>query len=320
MRSPRSSPLPSSSFSSRRRRRSSRVGRSAARPARSAPARRRRAERDRASTCSSAARRSSTSARAIARVSLTVPDVADAMVTAPQQLLIHGKAPGIDLAVRLGPRRRHQDLRGQRAPRPQRSCIEQMQQLFPGEPITVAGSGKDVVHLRHRLQQVRHRQGGGRRRRLRREEGERRQPAEAAGRRRVQPGAAARALRRSEPQRAAGARRRSSSPTGSRTTGSARTTTQQFAAPDFDCDKPGGLTFSDFLNLFVFNTKHNIGAVVKALQNKGLFQSLAEPNLIAQNGKEASFLAGGEYPVSRSCSRAAAATPSRSCSRSSASA
>ena len=36
--------------------------------------------------------------------------------------------------------------------------------------------------------------------------------------------------------------------------------------------------------------------MVKALQTKGLFQSLAEPNLIAENGKEASFLAGGEYP------------------------
>jgi pilus assembly protein CpaC len=30
----------------------------------------------------------------IARVSLTVPDVADAMVTSPGQLLIHGKTPG----------------------------------------------------------------------------------------------------------------------------------------------------------------------------------------------------------------------------------
>ena len=30
----------------------------------------------------------------ISRVSLTVPDVADAMVTAPGQLLIHGKSPG----------------------------------------------------------------------------------------------------------------------------------------------------------------------------------------------------------------------------------
>ena len=46
----------------------------------------------------------------IARVSLTVPDVADAMVTAPQELLIHGKAPGtISLFVwdRAGA---HQDL------------------------------------------------------------------------------------------------------------------------------------------------------------------------------------------------------------------
>ncbi len=63
--------------------------------------------------------------------------------------------------------------------------------------------------------------------------------------------------------------------------------------PEFN---DGKLVFSDFLNLFIFNSKENLGAVVKALSNKGLFQSLAEPNLIATNGKEASFLAGGEYP------------------------
>ena len=72
-----------------------------------------------------------------------------------------------------------------------------------------------------------------------------------------------------------------SSPNGYKNDWFGRTTTQQFAAPDFDADKPGGLTFSDFLNLFLFNTKHGLGAVVKALQSKGLFQSLAEPNLIA---------------------------------------
>lgn len=73
-----------------------------------------------------------------------------------------------------------------------------------------------------------------------------------------------------------------------------RSTTQQFAAPDFD---DGKLTFSDYLNLFLFNTKENVGAVIKALREKGLFQSLAEPNLIAYNGEEASFLAGGEIPI-----------------------
>jgi pilus assembly protein CpaC len=73
-----------------------------------------------------------------------------------------------------------------------------------------------------------------------------------------------------------------------------RTTTQQFAAPEFDDDK---LVFSDFLNLFLFNNKYNVGTLVKALKQKGYFQSLAEPNLIAYNGQEASFLAGGEFPV-----------------------
>src|SRR5262249_32675029 len=61
--------------------------------------------------------------------------------------------------------------------------------------------------------------------------------------------------------------------------------------------KPGGLVFSDFLNLFFFNRQEGLGVAIKALEQKGLFQSLAEPNLIAYNGQEASFLAGGEFPV-----------------------
>ena len=82
-----------------------------------------------------------------------------------------------------------------------------------------------------------------------------------------------------------------------RPTATGRVTTQQFAAPDFDDSAPGGLEFNDFLNVFFFNRKEGLGAVLKALEQKGLFQSLAEPNLIAYNGQEASFLAGGEFPV-----------------------
>ncbi len=78
---------------------------------------------------------------------------------------------------------------------------------------------------------------------------------------------------------------------------SSRTTTQQYAAPDFDDEKPGGLVFSDFLNLFLFDRQEGLGVLIKALQQSGHFQSLAEPNLIAYNGQEASFLAGGEFPV-----------------------
>jgi pilus assembly protein CpaC len=55
-------------------------------------------------------------------------------------------------------------------------------------------------------------------------------------------------------------------------------------------------TVSNVLNLFVFRPDINFGAVIEALETKNLLQILAEPNLIAVNGKEASFLAGGQFP------------------------
>jgi pilus assembly protein CpaC len=46
----------------------------------------------------------------------------------------------------------------------------------------------------------------------------------------------------------------------------------------------------------LFRPDIHFGAVIEALQNKSLLQILAEPNLIAVNGKKASFLAGGQFP------------------------
>jgi pilus assembly protein CpaC len=57
-----------------------------------------------------------------------------------------------------------------------------------------------------------------------------------------------------------------------------------------------GETISNVLNLFLFRSDINFGAVIEALETKNLLQILAEPNLIAVNGKEASFLAGGQFP------------------------
>ncbi len=37
--------------------------------------------------------------------------------------------------------------------------------------------------------------------------------------------------------------------------------------------------------------------MLKLLRTEGAFRELAEPNLIAMNGQQASFLAGGEFPV-----------------------
>ncbi len=55
-------------------------------------------------------------------------------------------------------------------------------------------------------------------------------------------------------------------------------------------------TITDVLNIFLFNPNIHLGAVIKALQAKDLLQILAEPNVLTESGKEASFLAGGEFP------------------------
>lgn len=55
-------------------------------------------------------------------------------------------------------------------------------------------------------------------------------------------------------------------------------------------------TFSDAVNLFLFHDASNVSAFIRALQTRGLFRSLAEPNLLAMPAESASFLAGGEFP------------------------
>ena len=86
-------------------------------------------------------------------------------------------------------------------------------------------------------------------------------------------------------------------------TGAANTigsaTTQQFSPPLFSPlqgKTAVTTTIADALNLFFFRSDLNLGATIEALQVKGLLQILAEPNVLAQNGKQASFLAGGEFP------------------------
>jgi pilus assembly protein CpaC len=56
-------------------------------------------------------------------------------------------------------------------------------------------------------------------------------------------------------------------------------------------------SLSDALNIFAFRPDLNLGAVIQDLESKGVLQILAEPNLVATSGKEASFLVGGEFPV-----------------------
>ena len=59
---------------------------------------------------------------------------------------------------------------------------------------------------------------------------------------------------------------------------------------------PATATLSNELNIFAYFPGLNLGATIQALEQKGVVELLAEPNVMAVNGHEASFLAGGEYP------------------------
>jgi len=75
--------------------------------------------------------------------------------------------------------------------------------------------------------------------------------------------------------------------------------TGQYSPPTVSLPTGGGsaaATLSDALNLFIFRPDLNLGATIEALESKNLLQMLAEPNVLALDGKPASFLSGGEFP------------------------
>ena len=88
-------------------------------------------------------------------------------------------------------------------------------------------------------------------------------------------------------------------------------TTGQFSPPNFSSSlavptntgsgtsvaNQGIFSISQVLNIFALDPKLNLGAFIKDLEQETILQMLAEPNLIASNGKDASFLVGGEFPV-----------------------
>jgi pilus assembly protein CpaC len=227
----------------------------------------------------------------VTRIAVTNPAVADALVVQPREVLIDGKTAGtVSLIVWGAGQRRQYDVVVDQGV----TMLQQtFQQLFPGEDIRVAMNDESVILTGHASSNSVMLRAG-----------------EIAGHMSSKvgvinmlelPGGSASQqvmlqVRIAEVNRTA-VQQLGATWLSQRTNLSGRVTTQQFPAPDFDDTTPGGLKFTDFLNIFLFNRKEGLGAVIKALEQKGLLQSLAEPNLIAYNGQEASFLAGGEFPV-----------------------
>ena len=56
------------------------------------------------------------------------------------------------------------------------------------------------------------------------------------------------------------------------------------------------ITLGSLLNIFMYRSDINLGMAIQALEQKNLLQILAAPNVMAETGKEASFLDGGQFP------------------------
>jgi pilus assembly protein CpaC len=231
--------------------------------------------------------------RPVVRVSLSTPEIADAVVTSPRELVVHGKTPGtISLLVwsetgaitnyEVVVRRDLSQLEGQ------------IRSQFPTERIAVAVNGKDVVlsgvvsakYVIDRSAQL--------------AQGYVDKPENIVNLMRQQENVTSNQVmlkvRFAEISRTAMQELGINffgGPTGA-DGWMGRSTTGQFPAPIYDVDKKAWV--GNFLNLFGFQSENAIGATIQALKGRGLFESLAEPNLITMDGKEASFLAGGEYP------------------------
>jgi pilus assembly protein CpaC len=227
----------------------------------------------------------------VTRIAITNPAIADATVVQPREILIDGKAPGtISLIVWGGTNRVQYDVVVEQ---PIPGLEQQLRLLFPGEEITVTLNA-DAVVLSGRVSSTQTM--------LRAAEVARASAPKGNVINMLQVPGAIDARQVMLQVRFAEVNRRAISELGaSFFTGASgyrnwtvRGTTQQFPSAEFDGEDT---VFADFLNLFLFNRNFNMGTVIRALRQTGYFQSLAEPNLLAYNGQEASFLAGGEFPV-----------------------
>ena len=234
----------------------------------------------------------------IKRISVTDPSVADPTVLTSTQILVHGRAPGeVSLIIwDENERSRSFDLR---VDVDVSACAEEEHRVFPEEQISVTPSRAAIVLSGHvTTEDVAKRAG---------------ELASAYSKNVVNvltfgPVGAQEVLlevKFAEVDRTAltqlGANIFSTGAgnlVGTSTTGqyggfaSQSISQTQGQSPPYSATQ----TISNVLNLFLFQPNIHLGTVIEALQTKNLLQILAEPNLIAVNGKKASFLAGGQFP------------------------
>ena len=243
----------------------------------------------------------------IKRISVTDPNIADPTPITPTQILVHGRSPG-EVSLLIWDeleRSRSFDLR---VDVDVSSLVEEERHVFPEEQITVTPSRSAVVLSGHvSTEDVAKRAG---------------QIADAYAKGNVVnvltfgPVGAQEVLLQvkfAEVDRSAALQLgvnffvpSAGNTTATTTTGqfggvgintsTTTTTTTNNVTTSQTTPTPPVINITNPLNIMLFRSDLNFGAVIEALQTKSLLQILAEPNLIAVNGKEASFLAGGQFP------------------------
>jgi len=234
------------------------------------------------------------------RISITDPAIAWAQVITPTQILVHGKTPG-EITLLIWDeleRYRSFDLR---VDVDVSACAEEEHRVFPDEQISVTSSRAAIVLSGHVSTE---------------DVAKRAEQLAAAYSPRVVnvltfgPVGAQEVLLQvkfAEVDRTAitqmgvnfistGAGNFIGNTTTGQFGGVGPQTLTQTKGPNGTTTTTSGETINNVLNLFLFRPDINFGAVIEALQSRNLLQILAEPNLIAVNGKEASFLAGGQFP------------------------
>jgi pilus assembly protein CpaC len=251
-----------------------------------------------------------TSPTRIKRVSLADPAIAEAIVVSPNQVLVNGKAPGGVSLLLWDEADQSQDFEVS-VDIDTLSLSQKIHDVFPNEPVQVETS-KDVVMLSGRvsstavadkiLEVVKN------------------VTPKVTSLMEVPPpptGEILLEVKFAEVERTAVTQLGVNilSLPGAKTVGSLGT--EQFAPPSFQgtlgsniptttttttgttsttTSTTNGFNLSDLLNIFLFRPDLDLGATIKALQQNNILEILAEPNLLTASGKDASFLAGGEFP------------------------
>jgi pilus assembly protein CpaC len=239
------------------------------------------------------------SARPIERIAVGAGDLAEATAVSPSEIMVNGKAPGettlivwqagggrqfFNLKVRANDAATVDKLDGLR---------RELRTEFPGQPMRLTAEG-GTIFLRGTVKDL--------------ESSDRAvQIASSAGK-------VVNLLYVNVPQRETQILLKVRFASLDRTTGKAlginifstgagntigAVSTQQFPGPSLTLPSGGNgaaATVSQLLNIFLFRPDLNLGATIQALEQKGVLQVLAEPNLLTTNGKQGSFLAGGQFP------------------------